>query len=51
MMIGVAQVMGTKPTFSFFFSGTPTVSARASCARRIGNTWSMTAATVAAPST
>ncbi len=48
MMIGVAQVIGMKPTFRSFFSGAPPA-AKASAAVRIGNTSASAAAAVVAP--
>ncbi len=49
MMIGVAQVMGTKPTFSFFFSSAPFISAANALAAPSGKMVEMAAAAVPAP--
>ena len=38
MMIGVAQVIGTKPMLRSVFSGVPSVSSRAALAASIGKT-------------
>ena len=48
MMIGVAQVMGMKPTLRSFFSGAPPW-AKASRAVASGNTEAIAAIAVAAP--
>ena len=48
-MIGVAQVIGTKPTFSLVFSSLPRDSFTAALAFSIGNTLPRTAAAVPAP--
>ena len=48
MMIGVAQVMGMKPTLRLFFSGAPAC-AKASVAAPTGNRLPNAAASVPAP--
>ena len=48
MMIGVAQVIGMKPTLRSFFSGVP-ASANASVAVLSGKNWEIAASAVAAP--
>jgi hypothetical protein len=48
MMIGVAQVIGMKPTFRSFFSGAP-ASPNASVAILTGKNWEMAASAVDAP--
>jgi len=50
MMIGVAQVIGTKPMFRSVFSGVPRLSRIAALALSIGKTEASAAATVPPPS-
>ena len=48
MMMGVAQVIGMKPTFSAFFSGAPPC-ANTSVAVLSGKNWEIAASAVEAP--
>ena len=49
MMIGVAQVIGMKPTFRSFFSGGPALSCASAFATPRGKTEASAAAAVEAP--